>query len=112
MSRWLFVFCCGLLLVVGSYSERGRSAEARGLAGQCTSDRDCQAGLTCAQVPGVMEGQCSSFCNSSETCEERFGSASMCVGADLCARSCATQAECPEGSTCNAFGWCDAELVD
>ena len=111
MSRWLFVFCCGLLLVAGSYLGRGRSAAARELGGLCSSDSDCQVGLTCAQVPGVMEGQCSAFCNSNALCEERFGSASMCVGADLCARTCGTQAECPQGSGCNAFGWCDAELA-
>jgi hypothetical protein len=59
-----------------------------------------------------MEGQCSAFCNSSATCTEEFGSASMCVAADLCARTCHTQHDCPEGSGCNAFGWCDAELGD
>jgi hypothetical protein len=59
-------------------------------------------------VDGVMAGQCAASCNSGASCQERFGDESMCLGADICARSCEDRSDCPEGNVCNAYGWCES----
>jgi hypothetical protein len=107
MSRWLLVSCC--LMVLGAVAHIGptRAADARPLGGVCGSDRDCQYGLSCASETGVMERQCSAVCNVAAACQDSFGAESMCLGADLCARTCADDAGCPSGTSCNAYGWCE-----
>jgi hypothetical protein len=109
MSRWLLVSCCLLVLTAVSYIEPTRAHDARPLGGLCVSDRECQLGLMCAHEAGVMEGQCSAMCNSTPSCQERFGAESMCIGADICARTCSNDAECASGGSCNAYGWCEGE---
>jgi hypothetical protein len=109
MSRWLLLSCCLLVLTAVAYIEPTRAHDARPLGGQCASDRDCQLGLMCAHETGVIEGQCSAVCNSTPACQERFGSESMCLGADVCARTCGNDDGCSHGGSCNAYGWCEAE---
>lgn len=108
MSRWLLLACCSLLFL-GAVSHLGaaRSPEARALGGSCVSDRDCQHGLSCTFEAGVMNGQCASACSSTDSCQDRFGTHSMCLGADLCARTCSSQADCPAETACNGYGWCE-----
>ena len=108
MSRWFLVSCCLVVLTAVAYIGPTRAHDARPLGGQCGSDRDCQLGLSCTHVNGVMDGQCSASCNATPSCQERFGSESMCLGADVCARTCGNDQGCPHGSSCNAYGWCDA----
>ncbi|MGD8863683.1 MAG: hypothetical protein PVI30_26950 [Myxococcales bacterium] len=108
MNRWLLLSSCVLVLVAVFHAEpSSRPAGAGPLGAVCTTDRDCQHGLECTYVPGVMEAQCSASCNATDSCQERFGSQSMCLGADLCARSCGQDADCPDGIACNAYGWCE-----
>jgi hypothetical protein len=109
MSRWLLVSSCLMVLSSVAYIGPTRARDARQLGGACVTDRDCQLGLECVQQAGVMEGQCSASCNSTSSCQERFGSESMCLGADLCARTCGNDAGCASGASCNAYGWCEGE---
>jgi len=109
MSRWLLVSCCVLVLSAIAYIEPTRAHDAKPLGGHCDSDRDCQLGLDCMFVAGVIEGQCSATCNSTASCQERFGSESMCLGADVCTRTCGNDAGCAAGGSCNAYGWCEGE---
>jgi hypothetical protein len=97
------------VLVAVSNIEPRRQPDARPLGGSCQIDLECQVGLECAHVSGVMKGQCAASCNAEASCQERFGSASMCLGADLCARTCQADAECPSGSRCNDYRWCEAQ---
>lgn len=106
MSRWLLLSLSVLILGTVAHLGAVRSPTAQPLGGSCVSDRDCQMDLECANVVGVIEGQCSASCNSSESCTDRFGD-SMCLGADLCARNCDESNPCPDGITCNAYGWCE-----
>ncbi len=107
MSRWLLLSCSVLILGAVSHYRTVRSPTAQPLGGACLSDRDCQIDLDCTIAPGVIEGQCSASCNSTEACEETFGAASMCLGADVCARTCESSASCPADTACNAYGWCE-----
>jgi hypothetical protein len=109
MSRWLLISCCLLVLTAVAYIEPTRAHDARPLGGQCATGRDCQLGLTCVDQAGVMEGQCSASCNSTPSCQERFGTESMCIGADICARTCSNDAGCSPGASCNAYGWCEGK---
>ena len=107
MSRWLFAALCALSAAAFGFVEPVRLPNARGLSGLCAHDRDCQFGLRCTFVPGVLEGQCSASCNSTAACQEHFGEASLCLGADICTRACTAPQSCPSGTTCNAYGWCE-----
>jgi hypothetical protein len=107
MSRWLLLSSCMLVLAAVGSLEPTRSAGARGLGGQCGRDRDCQSGLICSTDADVMDGQCTASCNSSAACAERFGVASECLGADVCAQTCKTDRDCASGSACNEYNWCD-----
>jgi hypothetical protein len=107
MSRWLLFACCFSVLGAIASIQPTRAANARPLGGHCVIDRDCQQGLSCAFTPDVMEGQCAAACNETSACQERFGKESVCLGADLCARTCKADAECATGSHCNVYGWCE-----
>jgi hypothetical protein len=107
MSRWLLLTCCISVLGAIAYIEPTRAANAHVLGGSCARDRDCQLGMSCVFEADVMEGQCAATCNDSAACHEQFGSESVCVGADLCARTCTQDADCAQGSQCNAFNWCE-----
>jgi len=106
MSRWLLLSLSVLILGTVTHLRGVRSPSAQSLGGACISNRDCQFDLECTNVPGAIEGQCSATCNSSESCTDRFGE-SMCLGADLCARTCDANLPCPDGTACNAYGWCE-----
>ena len=110
MSRWLLLVCCVSVLGAVSSFETTRAPDAQPLGGPCVRDHECQLGLSCVFTPGVMEGQCTASCNETAACTERFGSKSMCLGADLCARTCHGDADCAQGSRCNAYGWCEAPV--
>ncbi len=108
MSRWLFLSSCLLVLGAVAYaSEPTRRPDARDLGAACERTEECQVGLRCGEGDNVLAAQCSASCNESMFCQERFGSASVCLGADLCARTCSTNAECPADTACNAYGWCE-----
>lgn len=107
MGRWLVLACSVLVLSAVTHLQSVRSPTAVALSGACVTDRDCQNDLSCTFQPGVMEGQCAASCNASESCQERFGTESVCLGADLCARTCELQADCPSGAVCNLYGWCE-----
>lgn len=106
MSRWLLLSLSVLILGTVGHLRSVRAPNAQSLGGACTTDRDCQLDLECVAEHGAIEGQCSASCNSSESCEDRYG-ASICISADLCARTCDASNPCPEGTQCNAYGWCE-----
>lgn len=107
MSRWLFLSSCLLVLGAVAYAaEPTRRPDAKDLGAACESTQQCQAGLRCGDED-VIPAQCSATCNDTSSCQERFGAASICLGADLCARTCGTNAECPGDTQCNAYGWCE-----
>ena len=112
MSRWLFLSLCCLCLFAISAAPPARSATAHPLGGSCATDRDCQTDLSCTYVDGVMAGQCAASCNSAASCQERFGDESMCLGADVCARTCDGPSDCPDGNVCNLYGWCESAPSD
>jgi hypothetical protein len=107
MGRWLLLSAC--LFVVGAltYNDVTRAPDAKYLGGACESTHECRKGTTCVDVDGVMSGQCSAPCNASAVCQRGFGNDAICVGADLCARTCQSSAQCPQGTRCNAYGWCE-----
>jgi len=106
MSRWLLLSLSVMILGAVVQLRTVRSPDAKPLGGACLSDSECQLDLQCSNLVGVIEGQCSATCNSSESCTDRFGS-SMCLGADLCARTCDANNPCPDSTVCNAYGWCE-----
>ena len=107
MARWLLLSSSLFMLGALTYSDATRATDARSLGGACESTHDCQKGTTCTTIDGVMAGQCSTGCNSSEACQRHFGAQAMCIGVDVCALGCRSSADCPSESTCNAYGWCE-----
>ena len=107
MLRWLPVVLCGLVLGGLAYGQSGRAPDARPLGGSCLWDRECLLGLQCVEVDGVLAGQCSAACNTTGSCQQRFGQSALCIGADVCVRTCENADQCPGGTTCNAYGWCE-----
>ena len=107
MSRWLLL--CGALLVLLALTalEPSRAPNAGPLGAACETDGACQHRLECVDIGGVVEGQCAASCNSSASCQERFGRDSVCLGADVCARTCRLDVDCSGGARCNRWGWCE-----
>lgn len=108
MARWLLLssslLVLGALAVVGPIS---RAPDAAALGGSCEATRECREGLDCVDREGVIEGQCSATCSDSSSCRAKFGDAALCLGADLCAQTCARASDCPSGTNCNVYGWCE-----
>ena len=107
MSRaLLFTLAFGLLVAAGK-AEPPRAADAATLGGVCEQTAGCVSGTVCEDTEGVLEGQCSAACNGDDTCRLAFGDRALCIGGDLCVLGCASGQACPDGTTCNAFGWCE-----
>lgn len=112
MARWLAVSTFLIGLVTLGFRDVRRAADAEGLGGVCESTHGCRQGTRCVEQDGVMEGQCSTNCNDTLACSQQFGAAVLCLGADLCARACSIAADCPDGTQCNAYGWCERPASD
>jgi hypothetical protein len=108
MGRWLLlsfsVFVLGAVTVV---NDPARAPDARDLGGLCEDTHECRSGSRCVDAAGVIEGQCSATCSESISCQSQFGAKALCLGADLCARTCAHDTDCPDGTDCNLYGWCE-----
>ena len=108
MARWMAVSSVVIVLVMFAWlRDERRAPDALGLGGVCESTSGCQEGTRCVDHRGVMAGQCSTSCADDSACAGRFGAAVLCLGADLCARACDDAADCPSGTQCNAYGWCE-----
>ena len=107
MGRWLLL-SSGLVLLgaMGALDDQ-RAPDAHGLSGVCETTRDCQSGTRCVQDEAALEAQCSAPCSATASCQEQFGSPAICLGVDLCARACAQASDCPAGTVCNAYNWCE-----
>lgn len=111
MARWLAVSTLLIGLATLGFREGPRADDAEGIGGICQSTHGCREGTRCVDEESVMQGQCSTSCNDNLACTVRFGGAVLCLGADLCARACSGAADCPEGTQCNAYGWCERPAV-
>jgi hypothetical protein len=106
MARWMAVGTFLVAIVTVGLRDGQRAADANGLGGVCESTRGCSQGTRCVDQEGVMAGQCSTSCSDDTACS-KLGGAVLCLGADLCARACGDMADCPSGTQCNAYGWCE-----
>jgi hypothetical protein len=109
MARWLMLSSCLFVIGAVTYNDATRAPDARPLGGACETTHECRKGTICTESDGVMKGQCSAACNSGAVCEAEFGGTSICLAADLCARSCQNDAQCPGGTECNNYGWCERQ---
>jgi hypothetical protein len=107
MARWLLLGSCLLVIGAVTYSDATRAPDAQPLGGVCESTHECRKGTTCVETEGVVNGQCSASCNSNALCDAQFGSVSICLASDLCVRACQAADQCPDGTACNAYGWCE-----
>jgi len=111
MGRWLLLssslIVLGALYTIDASSSTARAPDARTLGGTCDSTRDCRNRMQCVENVGVLDGQCSAACADTSACQQAFGVQALCLGADLCARACAGDGTCPNGTICNAYGWCE-----
>lgn len=109
MGRWLLlsfsVLALGAVAVI--QHDPARAPDARDLGGVCEETRECRSGSRCVDATGVMEGQCSATCSESISCQSQFGQKALCLGADLCARTCGSDSDCPAFTECNLYGWCE-----
>lgn len=111
MARWIGLSLFVAAIVTVGLRDGRRAADARGLGGVCESTHGCLRGTRCVEQDGVMIGQCSSSCSDDAACAEHFGGAVLCLGADLCARACGEASDCPDGTTCNGYGWCERPVL-
>ena len=107
MARWVALSSFVIVIAAFGLRDGERAADAAGLGGVCESTQGCQRGTRCVDQAGVMAGQCSTSCSDNNACADHFGAAVLCLGADLCARACDDAADCPAGTQCNAYGWCE-----
>lgn len=107
MARWIVLSSFVVAIVTVGLRDGQRAADAKTLGGVCESTHGCQSGTRCVEQDGVMVGQCSASCSDDSGCTQQFGGAVLCLGADLCARACGDAADCPQGTQCNAYGWCE-----
>jgi len=112
MARWMMACMFALGVVTIGVRDTYRATDAQSLGGLCESTHACQDGMRCVDAEGVMEGQCSSSCSDTSACTAQFGQAVLCLGADLCARACAEASDCPQGTRCNVYGWCERSHID
>ena len=110
MGRWLLL--SSSLIVLGALSliddpNPSRAPDARALGGTCDGTRECRVGTRCIDNDGVLSGQCSAACSDTSSCQQSFGTQTLCLGVDLCARACAGTNDCPSGTSCNAYGFCE-----
>jgi hypothetical protein len=110
MARWIALSTFVVAIVTVGLRDGQRAADATGLGGVCESTYGCQRGTRCIERDGVMPGQCSTSCSDDTACAGHYGGSVLCLGADLCARACDEANECPEGTTCNAYGWCERPM--
>jgi hypothetical protein len=114
MGRLLFGGSClavllGLMLAQGRPGAGGQP-ERRGtqvLGARCTADRDCATGLECVDIEGLLDAQCTAGCSSTDSCRLRFGTQALCIGADVCVHTCEADGDCPLGTFCNPYAWCE-----
>jgi len=112
MARWWLLGACVLVFAALGYREAGRAPDAKALGGVCESTYECRKGTYCVQSGEVLQGQCSSDCNATSVCSGAFGLSSLCLASDLCAKTCRTTADCPAGTRCNGYAWCERQDVD
>ena len=112
MARWAVLSTFLIAVVTIGLRDGQRAADAKGLGGVCESTHGCLRGTRCVDQDGVMEGPCSTGCSDNMACADHFGGAVLCLGADLCARACGETADCPAGTECNAYGWCERAAAD
>jgi hypothetical protein len=110
MGRWLLISGCLFVVSALTYSDATRAPDAQHLGGACSTTHECRKGTTCLEVEGVLSGQCSTACNATDACQQQFGAAAICLGADVCARTCEASRDCPSGTACNTYGWCERPL--
>lgn len=81
-----------------------------GIGETCTSDSDCQGELRC-EDGSTGTDQCTTTCVNSTVVEDHctvsYGSDYHCIGAGICVRSCDNDADCPSGTECNGYWWCE-----
>lgn len=87
----------------------GGSGAAASLGAACDTSQDCPSGITCNTdtTDYIANKQCTTSCTTDATCHSMFGADSHCIGAGICVRECNTNADCPDLSICNGYGWCD-----
>jgi hypothetical protein len=92
----------------GSGGAGTRSERAEGIGKACETSADCGGGQRCnASTDGIMDGQCTLSCQSSDVCEGAAGGDdSFCIGAEVCVQRCSSDADCPAQTRCNEFDWC------
>ncbi|MFO0684505.1 MAG: hypothetical protein U0234_20795 [Sandaracinus sp.] len=107
------VWMVGLLVVGGlgtgcsSNCGPGGGNDERGALGQsCSTSSACGGGLTC-DTTDPLNGLCTTTCNSSEECIDRYGFGSFCIGAHRCVRECVSDDDCLPGTQCGPNRWCE-----
>jgi hypothetical protein len=111
MSRWLVLFGCVVVVFSLAYIEPRPHGGVAVLGAACERTTDCQYGMRCAAVVEDAPEQCTASCSDAETCQEQFGSAAMCTGADACVRTCSANIDCGGDGQCNDYGWCERKSV-
>ena len=96
------------MTVSGCGSESSGRPGAGSLGAPCQTSADCSGSLFCPldSPQHVLDGQCSATCDSSNACDASLGPSRACIGANLCVRDCVNDSDCPAGTTCNDYQWC------
>ncbi len=104
LARLIFAIALVSVTFLGCENLKGEIGET------CSSDGDCQGELHCEEGSSGTD-QCTTTCVNStvveDYCTANYGSDYFCIGAGICVRSCQYDAECPSGTACNGYWWCE-----
>lgn len=80
-----------------------------GIGQTCNTDSACPGDTQCNidESDWIMHHQCTSYCDSSDECQAKFGPHTSCIGANLCVSDCLDDSDCPPKTRCGDFGWCE-----
>ena len=109
MSRWLFFLLCVTTVAALRLRPAERPQNGAQLGAPCEDSLQCQYGLSCVGGDGPLAGQCAARCSSDASCQDRFGSQTLCIAVDQCAIACQSDADCSGGTACNTYGFCEID---
>lgn len=83
-----------------------------GLGELCESSADCEEREYCsvnANKSSVVSNQCTGSCQDDDDCVFKLISATgtRCLTSKTCVRLCTVNSDCPSGTACNEYQWCE-----
>lgn len=106
---WLTVLLYTCVLLVPACKDDGELGAPCAESDPCDQGSVSESGSNPFCNVHYLGGQCSQQCETDDECVKSWGEGAVCIVAGYCVRSCAEDKDCPKGTTCNEYMWCDRE---